>query len=505
MSADDAPAAPAGGAESPHHRGLLDLVDLSPMTALRWALWFLAAAGTLLNGFSLLLLGVALPLAVQAFGLDSAIVGIVGAALVFGSVPGSLAGGRLADHFGRKPLLIADLAVVTLGALLSALANGSALLIVGQLVVGFGIGMDFPVGSSYIAETVPSRVRPRLVVASIALQSVGMVLGAAFGLLLVSSIDKISAWRWLMGMLGMSSVVFALARLAAPESPRWLMLKGRSADAARSIARLAPKQADEAKSLADLAGNEPHVVAGQTAGGGIAGLFAKQWLRRTLLVSLPWLLMDIATYGVALFTPIMIGAMSDNTANVGPLGQDVADARSTTWVDISLVVGALLSIFLVPWLGHLPMQEIGFVGMTAGMLVMAIMSFLPGGSSAHIGVSLAALVIYNLFMNAGPNATTYALAPEIFPTQLRGSASGFASSMAKVGATIGAAALPPLQSAAGPGVVLAIMAGVSLAGLLATWLLARGVKIAGGSLEERHRKEAGMEGSNGKADGEASA
>lgn len=481
-------AAGSDAVESQHHLGMLDLVDESSMSRWRWLLWGLAAAGTLLNGMSLLLLGVGLPLAVDEFGMDAAVTGLVGAALVFGSVPGSLVGGRVADRVGRRPLLFADFAVVAGGAALSAFADSPVLLVVGQFIVGFGVGMDFPVGSSYIAETTPRTARARLVVASMAMQAVGMVLGAVIGLALVSALDHITAWRALMVLLGATATVVALARLSAPESPRWLMLNGRNAAAAAAVARIVPAAADRARGYAQAAGDLRHLVAGEHDGPGIGTLFSARWRRRTLLVAVPWFLMDIATYGVALFTPVLIGAMTKYTGDAGPLGKDIAEARSTSWVDLSLVAGAVLSIWIVPKLGHLRMQKVGFAGMAAGMAAMAGLSLLPGGAAAHIAVVLGALVVYNVFMNIGPNATTYALPPEIFPTELRGVAAGFASSAAKVGATIGAFALPPLQQAAGPAVVLGLMSVVSLSGLLATVLLGRGEVPQSQQLEAPHRR-----------------
>lgn len=96
----------------------------------------------------------------------------------------------------------------------------------------------------------------------------------------------------------------------------------------------------------------------------------------------------------------------------------------------------------------------------------------------------AAFILFNLFMNMGPNSTTFALAPELFPTRLRGTASGFAAASAKLGATAGVFVLPIFKARFGVPAVLVLMAIVSLLGLTVTWALGRGVHERP-SVEER--------------------
>jgi hypothetical protein len=87
------------------------------------------------------------------------------------------------------------------------------------------------------------------------------------------------------------------------------------------------------------------------------------------------------------------------------------------------------------------MQAIGFAGMAVGMLVLVAAVGLTN-SSLHIPLVFAGFIMFNLLMNAGPNSTTFTLAPILFPTQLRGTASGFAAGVAKLGATFGVFLLP---------------------------------------------------------------
>jgi predicted MFS family arabinose efflux permease len=91
----------------------------------------------------------------------------------------------------------------------------------------------------------------------------------------------------------------------------------------------------------------------------------------------------------------------------------------------------------------------------------------------HIPLVFTGFIVFNLLMNAGPNSTTFMLAPILFPTQLRATASGFAAGVAKIGATLGVFVLPILKSKFGVPAVLGMMAAVSLLGLTVTLIFGR--------------------------------
>src|SRR4030095_3084135 len=158
---------------------LTSLLDESPLKPIQRWLWVLSTGGTLLDGFVIFVLGVAMPLIIAEFHLAPDVVGMIGASLVFGAVFGAGFGGPVADHLGRKKLMLADMIIIAAGAATSALANGSATLFMGQFLIGVGVGIDFPASSSYVSEVLPKRSRARMMVATIACQSVGMLLAAA--------------------------------------------------------------------------------------------------------------------------------------------------------------------------------------------------------------------------------------------------------------------------------------------------------------------------------------
>src|SRR4029079_13909610 len=370
----------------------------------------------------------------------------------------------MADHLGRKKLMLADMMIIAVGAFISALANGPAMLFTGQLLVGIGVGIDFPVSSSYVSEILPKRNRARMMVATIACQSVGMLIAAAITLALLKT-GSAQAWRLFLATESVVAVLFFLFRLSVPESPHWLMSRRKFAEAAEAFMHIIPEQR---QAVLQLTGNHEELVTPvPNVNSGLPILFSKRYRARTALVTVPWFLMDIDTYGVGLFTPTILGAIEISKGTRGLTAHDFGLAEGSAVIDLFLLIGFLLGVWIVPRFGRIRMQAIGFAGMAVGMLVLAAAVGLTN-SSLHIPLVFAGFITFNLLMNAGPNSTTFTLAPILFPTQLRGTAGGFAAGTAKLGATVGVFLLPILKEKFGVASVLGIVSGVSLLGLLVT-------------------------------------
>jgi MFS family permease len=315
-----------------------------------------------------------------------------------------------------------------------------------------------------------------MMVATIACQSVGMLLAAVVALLLLKNAHSAQTWRLLLATEGAIALLFFLLRLSEPDSPHWLMTRGRVTEAAQAFLRIMPEQREAVLQITGD-GGDPNVANSVSASKspGLAILFSRDYRARTMLVAVPWFLMDIATYGVGLFTPIILGTIDVSAKGVGVIARDFADARGSAVIDLFLLFGFLVGIWAVPRFGRIRMQAIGFAGMALGMLVLMIavsLSNSPAGAG-HIPLVFAGFILFNLLMNAGPNSTTFTLAPALFPTQLRGTASGFAAGVAKIGATLGVFVLPILKGKFGVPAVLGMMAAVSVLGLAVTLLFGR--------------------------------
>jgi MFS transporter, putative metabolite transport protein len=462
-------------------------IDQAPMTWRHYAIWLVASGGAFLDGFSVVALGLALPLLKHDFSLSPVIIGLMGSALVLGAAASAWLGGILADKLGRKRVMMIDMATIALAAVIGAFAPHPWVLVLAQFLTGVGVGADFPTSASYVSEMMPRKARSRMTVATIAMQSVGMFAAALVGLGVLKFHPEISDWRLLLGAGGLIALVFFVARARAPESVRWLVTKGRIEEATALLALLSrefdePERSTHApEAPAARRGSESPTTKSHDAG--FRTLFSARFRMQTLLVSLPWLLMDVATYGVGLFTPAILGALHFGGAGAGPAAADFADAQGSAVVDLFLLVGFLASLWAVPAFGRIPMQIAGFAGMAVGMTLLLFAAVASDGAQTHMGFIVAGFILFNFSMNAGPNATTFTLAPALFPTAIRASASGFAAGAAKVGATFGTFVAPQLQADWGLDGVVALMTLVSIAGLVVTAALAHAVNEEG-ALEE---------------------
>lgn len=473
---------------SPSHAdSVFSALDKAPMTWRHYAYWLAASGGAFLDGFSVSGLGVALPLLKRDFAISPLFVGLIGSALVLGAVAGSALGGIGADRFGRKRTFIADMAIIALACFIGAAATNARLILLSQFLLGVGVGIDFPTSGAYVSELMPRKTRNRMTVATISLQSVGMAAAAVAGLTILKLRPSTEDWRLLFGASGLIALLFLLARLWAPESVRWLATEGRIAEATALLKTLSIEFGEKPTSVGAetvaVAASRPDLSSSHAQDVGYSTLFTAVYRARTMLVSLPWMLMDVATYGVGLFTPIILGAMHLGRAEGSPIAADFADAEGSAVVDAFLIIGFVASLWAVPRYGRITMQVAGFSGMALGMLLLLFAAMTDNGAKEHLAFVIGGFVLFNFAMNAGPNATTFTLAPTLFPTAIRASASGFAAACAKIGASVGTFVVPQLQDAWGLVGVVAVMVAVSVAGLMATAGLAHAVNEEG-ALEE---------------------
>lgn len=218
-------------------------------------LWFAAAAGALgglLFGYDWVVIGGAKPFYERFFHLDSpALQGWAMSCALIGCLFGAVSSGSLSNRFGRRPLLTLAAVAFAASSLGTGLAHSFGAFVVWRIFGGYAIGLASGVSPMYIAEISPARLRGRLV----SLNQVAIV----FGILLAQVVNWLIArpvppgasaseilyswngqvgWRWMFAVTAIPSLLFLVASLLVPESPRWLAFKGRHEDALRVLERL---------------------------------------------------------------------------------------------------------------------------------------------------------------------------------------------------------------------------------------------------------------------------
>ena len=418
-------------------------LDKAGLTRAMGLLWLLSAGLIALDGFDFFVIGVALPFLKRDFGLDAVTVGAVATAAVVGSLVGSITLGPITDKVGRKPMLIVDVVLFVVATTGTALAWNAASLIVFRFLVGVAIGADYPISVAYITENVPARYRGRLVIGAFTFQAVGAMVGALTGVAVITLFQVIYpdpeplavqyAWRWMLGVGVVLAIIVAAVRLSVQlESPRYHISRGEYAEASEAASQLL------GETITITAEEEPPPETEPVA---LSTLFTPTHRRSTLLASLPWFLQDIATYGIGIFTPVIIAKLALST-EASFLVREIKSAQGAALVDVFLIIGFLCAVALVERWGRMRLQILGFLGMTVGLLLLATSGLVSAGSGAETGLVLAGFLVFNLMMNAGPNATTFLLSGEVFPTHLRATGAGFAASFAKAGAVLGTFVLP---------------------------------------------------------------
>lgn len=429
-------------------------MDSCRMGRLHWKVLIFAALGIFMDGYDFFIIAAALPLIQQYWHPSPAILGSIGAAATVGAVAGGALLGRYADIWGRRRVAILTMTLFAAISVASGLAWSITALIAIRFVLGMAIGADYPTGASYVAEFMPVKHRPQLLFASLSFQAVGAVVGAFLGILLVHT-HNLEAWRWMLGMGFVPAVLILILRGQLPESPRWLYSAGRIEEAQRVLSQLLQEPVE-----LDIQ-EEPQVEKLP-----FSALFSREFIGHTIFATVPWFCMDVALYGMALFTPIILASTGFGSATNTFWSRDIHALKGALWLDILLVAGFVAGIWLVKRAGVLGMQIAGFVGMVVGLGLVVL-----GSSRNDSWLIFAGFGVFNLSVNAGPNGTTYIVAAVEFPTSIRASGDGLATSAGKIGASLGIFLMPIMQAQLGLTVTIATVAGVALVGLFVSVFL----------------------------------
>jgi nitrate/nitrite transporter NarK len=201
-------------------------------------------------------------------------------------------------------------------------------------------------------------------------------------------------------------------------------------------------------------------------------LFNKDNRRATIFSSAPWFLQDLGTYGIGVFTPTMIaaalGSGPDKIRSPADLiASGIHSAQAAALTTSLLIVGIIFAIALADKYGRVLLQAVGFIGCAIG-LVIATLSIDAEGSM-KLYLIMAGVMFFNFMTNVGPNAQTYLLAGEVFPTEVRGMGAGFAAMIGKVGAVATTFGFPILLASMGTRTLLYALAVTSVLGAVVTW------------------------------------
>ncbi|MEO6848903.1 MAG: MFS transporter [Chthoniobacterales bacterium] len=448
-------------------------VAVAPMTSMQWRIWGLATAGKFFEGLVVFMTGVALPLMALEFHLTATQKGMIGAASLFGILIGATALGGLADYFGRKQMFIVEMMLFTIFLTLTAFSTSFPLLIFYLFGMGLALGCDYPTAHLVISESIPSHCRGRLVLGAFGFQAVGALAGTLLGFLILKTDESVIDWRLMYAVAIIPAVIVIFGRFFITQSGQWLVSQGRMLEAELETERLLRRSPVYPTKVVLKAPDPDPSDAELPKKNRFLKLFTKKKNRRaTILAAVPWFLQDISTYGIGIFTPIIIstsiGVTNHHARNLAEIiHADMRGAEGAAMIDVLLVVGIAAAVLLADRLGRISLQITGFIGCAIGLFLAALSTYYVGIPSMLL--IYAGFMLFNFMTNMGPNSMTYLLAGEVFPTKVRGIGAGFAASFAKIGAVLTAFLFPILLKDLGTATLLYALVVTSLLGALITW------------------------------------
>lgn len=426
------------------------LIDDAPLTGFHKKLTVYSSGGPFIDGFAIAIIGFTWASMGTAFEVTTADKGLIAAAVLVGIFVGGGLFGWVTDRVGRHVMYILDLVALAVFSVMCFFATEVWHLVALRFLIGVAIGADYPIATSLLAEYLPAKYRGRMLGATFVVWAVGAAAAPVAAIVCNAAGDD--AWRWMLASPAIFAIITLLLRLGTPESPRWLINKGRIDEADASIKQVFGPE----YGVADIGEAEPEQHAT------LRSVFREPYLKRTLFVGLFWMCQVIPLLSIYSFS-------FDILAEVGLTGNG-----AEVFLAVLFVVGGIPGLYLVDRIGRKALLVWTFAGIAA---IWGAAGLVPG---LPIMMVFAAVCAFALLSGAS-NFLEIVYPNELFPTEVRATAVGIGTSVSRIGAAI-AVYLMPFALERGINWVLLAGAAISGLGLLVT--LAWGVETAGRSLSE---------------------
>ncbi|MCR2785721.1 MULTISPECIES: MFS transporter [unclassified Microbacterium] len=375
-------------------------------------------------------------------------IGFVGMAI------GASLGGLLADRFGRRQVFALTLLVYGIATGASALVGGLAMLLVLRFFVGLGLGAELPVASTYVSEFAPARMRGRLIVILEAFWAVGWTAAALIGYFVIPASDD--GWRWAFFLGAIPAVYALIVRWSLPESARWLERRGRLAEAdavTRSFEDAAPAGAVAVSvRVVPVAPTAP--PAAVRTGDRLKALWSAEFRVRTACLWLVWFCVNFSYYGAFIWIPTILVAQ----------GYDLVRSFGFTLI---ITLAQLPGYAVAAWLIEVWGRRLTLSVFLAGSAVAAVLFGTATGEGAIIATGMALS-----FFNLGAWGALYAVTPEMYPTSLRATGSGWAAGVGRIASIVAPLTVPPLLAGGGAPLLFVVFASFFVIAAAAAWGLA---------------------------------
>lgn len=346
----------------------------------------------------------------KLWGLSAGLHGLAMGAALYGTVLGALLGGWPADKFGRKPTLLFIGVLYVLSAIGCAFANGVGMLIAARVIGGIGIGISTVAAPLYISEIAPPAYRGRLA----GMFQFNIVFGIVIAFLSNAILAKVGgeqAWRWMLGIAAIPSVIYAVLCFGIPESPRWLL--SRKGDRAAGLKVL--KLIEPDLPTAQLEAHADGLMLAAKAENSAASSF---WTWR---LRVPILLAFLLAFFNQLSGINAILYFAPRIFELTGLGKEAALLQSVG-IGITNLVFTFVGLWLIDRLGRRTLLYIGSFGYIASLGLTGWAFF-----TQHYAIVPVCIFAFIAAHAVGQGAVIWVFISEIFPNRHRAEGQAFGS------------------------------------------------------------------------------
>ncbi len=409
-------------------------MDDAPLNKFHLRITALTFGSNFSDGYALGIIGMALTLLGTPMNLSPMWNGLLGSSALIGLFIGSLLLGWLSDRIGRQKIFLANFVIIGVASLLQFWVNDPVTLFVLRIFIGIGLGGDYAVGSTLLAEFSPKKYRGFLLASLCVVWTVGYVASNVVGFYL----EKMGpdSWRWMLASAAIPAFIVLILRIGTPESPRWLISMGRKAEADRIVK----------KYVGPNAVIEDTVHAHQNMG--FRDLFSKSMWKRTTFGSLFYVCNVIPYFAIYTFLPIILSSMG---------------FEENFLIDMLLNIFLLLGGIAGLWL----MEKFSRRGFTIYTFAILAITLFPLGivDSKYQVFLIICFAVFTFVMSAAANLTLVYPA-ELFPTEIRASGVGMVTAVSRIGSAVGTFLLPVVLDGYGVGVSMIAMTLVLVLGVI---------------------------------------
>jgi MFS transporter, SP family, arabinose:H+ symporter len=402
------------------------------------------------------------------WGLSAGVHGLAMGAALYGTVLGSLLGGWPTDRFGRKKTLIAIGVLYVLSAFGCAFANGVSTFIVARFLGGLGIGVSTVAAPLYISEIAPPAYRGRLA----GMFQFNIVFGivAAFASnAIIARVGGDDAWRWMLGIAAVPSVMYAAMCFGLPESPRWLI--GRKGDRAAGLAvlRLIEPELPSVR----LEAHADDILAAVHAEKAVASRFWSWRLRVPILLAILIAFFNqLSGINAVLYFAPRIFEMTG-------LGKEAALLQSVG-IGVTNLAFTFVGLWLIDRLGRRTLLYLGSIGYIVSLGLTAWAFF-----TQHYGIVPACIFAFIASHAIGQGTVIWVFISEIFPNRHRAEGQALGSFTHWVFAALLTTFFPKMVTAFAPGYVFLFFCSMMVLQLV--WVHVAVPETKGRSLEDIQR------------------